>query len=70
MKKEHDFSNAQKGRFYIPDAVFSLPVYLDQDNRAYVESVAQSRSCDISTVVNELIRARKPVAPQAPKYGV
>ena len=64
MKKEYDFSKAQRGRFYRPDATFNLPVYLDQDNRAYVEEVAQSRSCEVSTVVNELIRARKHAAPR------
>jgi len=59
MKKEYDFSRAQRGRFYRPDAVFNLPVYLDKDNRAFVEKVAQSRHSDVSTVVNDLIRLQK-----------
>lgn len=58
MKKEYDFSKAQRGRFYRPDAVFNLPVYLDKDNRAFVEEVAQSRHSDVSTVVNDLIRSQ------------
>jgi len=59
MKKEYDFSRAQRGRFYRTDVVFNLPVYLDKDNRAFVEEVAQSRHSDVSTVVNDLIRLQK-----------
>ena len=59
MKKEYDFSRAQRGRFYRPDVVFNIPVYLDKDNRAFVEKVAQSRHSDVSTVVNDLIRLQK-----------
>ena len=69
MKKEYDFSKAQRGQFYRPGAVFNLPVYLDQDNRAYVEKVAQSRRSDVSTVVNELIRARKPAPSGTPNLS-
>lgn len=69
MKKEYDFSKAQRGQFYRADAAFNLPVYLDQDNRAYVERVAQSRRCDVSTVVNDLIRTRKPAPPETPGYS-
>ncbi len=59
MKKEYDFSRAQRGRFYRSDVVFNLPVYLDKDNRAFVEKVAQSNHSDVSTVVNDLIRLQK-----------
>jgi len=59
MKKEYDFSNAERGRFHKPGATFHMPVYLDQDTRVYVESVARRRKCDVSTVVNDLLRVRK-----------
>lgn len=59
MKKEYDFSGAQRGRFYRPNVVFNLPVYLDKENRAFVEKVAQSSHSDVSTVVNDLIRLQK-----------
>lgn len=58
MKKEYDFSQGQRGRFYRPDAVFNLPIYLDKDNRAFVERVAESKHSDISSVVNDLIRGQ------------
>ena len=31
MKEEYDFSNAERGKFYRPDAQLNIPVYLDQD---------------------------------------
>jgi hypothetical protein len=62
MKKEYDFSGGQRGRFYKPTATFNLPVYLDKDNRAFVERVAQDRHIEVSAVVNELIRSRAQAA--------
>ena len=29
MKEEYDFSEAERGKFYRPDAEFDVPVYLD-----------------------------------------
>lgn len=57
MKDEYDFSKGERGKFHQPDAVFNLPVYLDEDNRAFIEHVAQRKNIDVSTVVNSLIRA-------------
>lgn len=56
MKREYDFSKGERGKFYKPDAVFNLPVYLDRDNRDFVERLARSRRVDVATVVNEIIR--------------
>lgn len=39
MKEEYDFSRGERGKFHTQDAVFNLPVYLDEDNRAFVEEV-------------------------------
>ncbi len=58
MKKEYDFSKAERGRFYAPGATFNIPVYLDKDNRAIVEKIAERKHLDVSTVVNQLIRSR------------
>ena len=57
MKEEYDFSKGERGRFYKPYTTLNLPVYLDKKNRAFVERLAQSRNVDVSTIVNELIRA-------------
>ncbi len=37
-------------------ALFNSPIYLDEDNWAFVEKVAEGRHTDVSTVVNDLIR--------------
>jgi len=44
MKKEYDFSNGVKGKFYIPKKEIELPVYLDKDN---LESFKVKRNCHV-----------------------
>lgn len=31
MKSQYDFSKAEQGKFYHPDATFHYPIYLDPD---------------------------------------
>lgn len=57
MKAEYDFSKGQRGKFYHPDAKFNLPVYLDTDVRRFVEDVAKKKRCDVSTVVNRMLKS-------------
>ncbi len=61
MKQEYDFSKGQCGRFFHKDATLNLPIYLDEDNRAFVESVAQRKNLDVSAVVNNLIRSDREI---------
>lgn len=56
MRKEYDFSKAERGKLYRPDATFNLPVYLDEEVQAFVQAIADRRKTDLSTVVNELLR--------------
>ncbi len=56
MKKEYDFSNGERGKFFEKDAQLNLPVYLEKDTYTFVESVAKKRKTDISIVVNELLK--------------
>lgn len=56
MKKEYDFSQAERGKFYNKTAKFNLPVYLEEETYSFVESVAKKRKTDISAVVNELLK--------------
>ncbi|MAE16094.1 MAG: hypothetical protein CL911_01465 [Deltaproteobacteria bacterium] len=62
MKKEDDFSEGERGKFYTPDAVFNLPVYLEEDNLSFVEKVAKHTNSDRSKVVNDLIRTDRQIA--------
>jgi hypothetical protein len=57
MKKEYDFSEAERGKFFQEDAEMQLPVYLEDDVRDFVEDIAKKRQEDLADVVNELIRS-------------
>lgn len=57
MKDEYDFSKGQRGKFYTEGAQLNLPVYLDADVLSFVERIARKRRCDVSTVVNELLKS-------------
>lgn len=57
MKEEYDFTNAEKGKFFIPAENTQLPVYLEDDVLIYLkEQVAKKKNTSIQTIVNELLR--------------
>lgn len=56
MRPEYDFSKAERGKFYKPDAKFNFPIYLDEEVQAFVQAIAEKRKTDLSTVVNQLLR--------------
>ncbi len=56
MKKEYDFSIAQRGKFFSKSAKSNLPVYLNQESSSFVVRLARQRKTDISSVVNDLIK--------------
>jgi hypothetical protein len=57
MKKEYDFTNAERGKFYRPDAKLNIPVYLDDEVRAFVSRIAEHKHADMGKVVNDLLRS-------------
>ncbi len=57
MKKEYDFSKAVRGKFYRKDAKIILPVYLEQDVQTFVQTIAESKRSDVSTIVNEILKS-------------
>lgn len=57
MKKEYDFSRAARGKFYRANARFNMPIYLEKEVQRFVEQIAESKSTDVSTVVNRLLRS-------------
>ena len=56
MKREHDFSTAEQGKFYRKGAVIQLPIYLDAKVQAQVERVARKNGKDVSQLVNQLVK--------------
>ena len=56
MKDEYDFSNAERGRFFRPDAVLGPPVHLDPDVLAFLSARAQARGMPLDELVNALLK--------------
>ena len=56
MKREYDFSKAERGKFYREDSKLNIPVYLSKEVLPFIEELADNRKTDISTVVNELLK--------------
>ena len=57
MKKEYNFTNAERGKFYRPDAKLNVPVYLDDEVRDFVNGIAERKHADMAQVVNDLLRS-------------
>jgi len=62
MKKEYDFSNGVRGKFYKPNLKLNLPIYLDDVSFEFVNKVAKSKKKEISFVVNQLIHSDMHIA--------
>ncbi|MCL2658350.1 MAG: hypothetical protein FWD62_13250 [Betaproteobacteria bacterium] len=56
MKDHYDFSKGERGKFYRPDAIFRLPVYLDENVQSYLTAKANAKGIDLSDLVNDLLR--------------
>ncbi|MFM6189246.1 MAG: hypothetical protein ACKPEN_04060 [Planktothrix sp.] len=57
MKSEYDFSKAEKGKFYHPDAKFHYPIYLEPDVEDFLTKIAQQKNIDVQVLVNEWLRS-------------
>ena len=56
MKREYDFSKAERGKFYRPDAKLNLPIYLEPEVQARLTRAARKRREDLSALVNRLLK--------------
>ena len=56
MKQRYDFSKGERGKFYKPNAVFRLPVYLDEKVERYLAAKAEAKGVELSELVNELLK--------------
>jgi predicted DNA binding CopG/RHH family protein len=56
MKDEHDFSKAERGRFFRQDAVLAPPVHLEPDVLAFLTERAAARGIPLSQLINELLK--------------
>ncbi|MBM4465747.1 MAG: hypothetical protein FJ014_09390 [Chloroflexi bacterium] len=56
MREQYDFSQAERGEFYHPDAVFSFPVYLEPDVDDFMSRLADEKGLDLQRLVNDWLR--------------
>ena len=61
MKKEYDFSKGERGKFYRPDAVFHIPVYLTPEIGHFISKLAEKQKTDTSDIVNKLLQKDKEI---------
>lgn len=57
LRKEYDFSKAERGKFFNKDAKLNLPVYLDDEILSFVQDIAKKRKTDVSSIVNKILRS-------------
>jgi hypothetical protein len=56
MPSEIDFSKGARGKFYSPNAVFHIPLYLDIKVQTYLSERARAKGIDLTHLVNDLLR--------------
>jgi len=56
MKKEYDFSNAERGKFYRKGARLRLPIYLDTGLQSSLQRLAQKNHEPLSKTVQRLLK--------------
>ena len=56
MEPEYDFSKGERGKFYDPNAVLHIPVYLDADVDEYIRELAKKTGRDVEQLINEWLR--------------
>ncbi len=55
MKEHYDFSNGEKGKFYIPEDEIELPIYLNSSNQKYFLELANSKKIAMSKLINSIL---------------
>jgi hypothetical protein len=56
MKPEYDFSKAERGKFYHPNAKFNIPIYLDKEVLEYFTKQAETKGVDLTEMINDLLK--------------
>ncbi len=56
MREEYDFSKAERGKFYHPDAELRLPVQLSRDVLRRLLERAQSTGVEFNQIINDALK--------------
>lgn len=64
MRKQYDFSDAVKGKFYIPKDRAEFPIYLDKKNKEFYLKRAKDLGVNPTTLINNLLKKDKELVEQ------
>ena len=56
MKKEYDFSEGERGKFFHHDAEFHIPLYLERKVWEELEKIALKKNLEINSVANQFLK--------------
>jgi len=58
MKKEYDFTNAERGKFYRPIEELDIPIYLDTEVKKFFLKNLQNKDkkFSLNEIINSLIK--------------
>ncbi len=56
MKREYDFSKAERGKFFRSKVELAPPVHLDPNIAEWLTSHAESKGTTLNELVNELLK--------------
>lgn len=56
MRKEYDFTNAERGKFYRKGVKLRFPIYLENSVQDHLEKIANRRHEQMSQTANQLIK--------------
>ncbi len=55
MRKEYDFSKAEKGKFYRPPDELEIPIYLNKKVKKNYLTLSRNRNMDINKIINSIL---------------
>lgn len=56
MKREYNFDNAVRGKFFRKGAELHLPIYVDDATRRRLERIAKRNGKPVAELVNQLLK--------------
>lgn len=56
MKREYDFSNAVRGKFFQKGAELNFPIYVDGSMHKRLERLAKKTGRPVTDLVNQLLK--------------
>jgi hypothetical protein len=58
MKPKYDFSKAERGKFFQPNAELRVPIYLDANIQTYLAERAAENGVTLGEMANSLLQRR------------